>query len=136
MEREETHYLNTDLDLVAPHDLASLADALAHRGLFTFHVLQHKGQSSWSARFETEKPFREPDQNIAAMLTAIEALDGPSRNLWESCTIREFNIGYDCGDKPWAFNQQISAATLSRIAAAGAAIVITLYPAALCTIES
>lgn len=125
--KRETRYLNTDLDLGAPRDLAPLADALAHRGLFVFHVWQWE-DGLWSARFATEEPFLEPDQNIAAMLTAIEALDEPSRSLWEACTIRKFDIGYDCGYAPYAFNQQLSTATLARIAAAGAAVVITLYP--------
>lgn len=128
MKREETHYLNTDLDLVAPCDLTSLALALTHRGLFTFHVLQRE-DGLWLARFETNEPFLEPDQNIAAMLDAIEALDEPLRNLWQACTIRVFDIGYDCGEEPWGFNQQLATATLARIAAVGAALMITLYPA-------
>lgn len=125
--KHEIHYQITDLDLRAPLDLAPLADALAQRGLFAYYV--GPGQDgSWSARFATASGFREPDPDIAAMLTAIESLDEPSRSLWATCTSRDFNIGYDCGDAPWAFNQQLSAATLTRIAAAGAGLVITIYP--------
>lgn len=105
MQREETRYLNTDLVLVAPRDLASLADALVRQGLLTLHVFQEESSGLCSARFETEEPYLEPDQNIAAILTVIETLDETSQEIWHACTLREFEIGYDCGDKPWAFNQ-------------------------------
>jgi hypothetical protein len=115
--KRETHYLNTDLELVAPCDLAPLADALVHRGFVALHVSDSQYEDgSWHAAFETEEQFQEPDQTIAAMLTAIEALDEPSRSLWEACTIREFDIGYDCGDEPGRFIQQIKTATIARIA--------------------
>lgn len=121
-------YLNTDLVLIAPHNLAPLADVLAHRGIFALNVLQGE-DDSWFAKFETKESFLEPEPNIAAMLTAIESLDEPSRSLWVACTFRDFNIGYECGDEPWAFNQQLSAPTLARIAASSASLVITIYPA-------
>jgi hypothetical protein len=124
----KTHYLNTDLDLQAQLDLAPLADSLSHRGFYVFHILQHE-DGSWSARFETEERFEDPESNIAAMLTAIESLEEPARSLWTACTIREFDIGYDCGQEPEAFRQHLTATTLTRIAQVGGSVVITLYPA-------
>ncbi len=41
---------------------------------------------------------------------------------------REFNIGYDCGAEPWAFNQGLSAHLLGRMATAGASLRVTIYP--------
>jgi hypothetical protein len=125
--KHEIHYQSTDLDLRAPLDLALLADSLTSRGLFLYHAGQwHDG--SWSARFTVSSGFREPDKDAAAILTAIESLDEPSQRLWAACMSRDFNIGYQCGEGPWGFNQQLSAATLTRIAAAGTGLVITIYP--------
>jgi hypothetical protein len=62
------------------------------------------------------------------MLDAIEGLRRPARSIWARCTLREFNIGYDCGDEPWAYNDGLAHETLSRIARAGASMRITLYP--------
>jgi len=62
------------------------------------------------------------------MLTAVESLEEPARSLWGACTTREFDIGYNCGKAPGWFREHLTAATLARIAAAGAAVVITLYP--------
>lgn len=62
------------------------------------------------------------------MLAVVDALAGPLRAVWDGCTRREFNIGYDCGAEPWAFNQALSAALLGRMAAAGALLRVTIYP--------
>ena len=72
--------------------------------------------------------FEEPDANIAKMLNAIESLTHRQRVIWSRCNLREFNIGYDCGDEPWSFNQGLSNETLGRIAVARATVRWTLYP--------
>jgi hypothetical protein len=36
--------------------------------------------------------------------------------------------GYECGAEPWGFQQEISSATLARIAALDASLRLTLYP--------
>ena len=125
--KHEIRYITTDLQLRAPLDLAPLADELIQRGLL-LHFVGPSQNGSWSARFASAAPSPDPDPDIAAMLTTIEALDEPSRSLWAACTSRDFDIGYDCGDTPSAFMQQLSPATLTRIAAVGAGIVITIYP--------
>ena len=91
-------YLNTDLDLTSIDDLTGLADALETRGVFPLHVT-HAENGIWHATFETDIQFAEPERNIAAMLAAIESLPDKLRSVWSGCTHREFNIGYDCGNK-------------------------------------
>ncbi|MEM7315379.1 MAG: hypothetical protein AAF497_19740 [Planctomycetota bacterium] len=70
----------------------------------------------------------EPEPNILRLLDAVDALTDASRELWNSCTKREFNVGYDCGDEPWAFNQSLSNGVLRRMADCGSTFRITLYP--------
>jgi hypothetical protein len=125
--KQEITYATTDLNIWATNDLTPIADQLVHLGLFTYYV--GPGQdSSWFARLACAESFPDPDSSIAVMLTAIEALDEPARMLWSACTSRDFDIGYYCGDSPWAFNQQLLPSTIARIAAASAGIVITIYP--------
>jgi hypothetical protein len=71
--------------------------------------------------------YDEPEPHLAAILTAIEGLDPPSRSAWAGCSRRVFDIGYDCGLEPFAFHQELSAETLARLAAVGAMLRITLY---------
>ncbi len=120
-------YLNTDLDLISSGDLGPLASVLKAGGIFDLHVTR-MDDGLWYARFETNETYSEPEPNIAAMLDVLEKLPEPMRASWDQCTLREFNIGYDCGDKPWAFNQGLTAELLGRMAAARATLRFTLYP--------
>lgn len=127
----EIWYINTDLDVQADPeiDLAPLVDALESRGVHALTPLEYRrGDHGWYVVFETDDDFREPDPNVARMLDAIESLDPASLDLWRACTLRELNIGYDCGDRPWAFNNGLSNDLLRRAAAAGTSLRITLYP--------
>ncbi|QHV99337.1 hypothetical protein [Spirosoma endbachense] len=127
--KREICYLNTDLNLIAPYDLAPLAQALvAHGVLFSLYVGPYQN-GLWSATFETSGSSSEPDLTIGVMLMAIDGLDEPSRKLWAACTRREFDIGYECGDEPRVFSQHLSTTILARIAGVGARVVLTLYAA-------
>lgn len=120
-------YLNTDLDLASAVDLTCLAEALKAKSLFPLHVTK-ADDGLWYAKFETEKNYDEPEKTIQEMITAIEALEEPLRAIWFGCSQREFNIGYDCGTEPWAFEQGLTSELLGRIAASGASLRFTLYP--------
>lgn len=121
-------YLNTDLEITSPDDLTSLASALASRGMYPLLEAMKGDDAVWHAKFETDHCFEVPEPNIAAMVGAVESLEEPLRQAWFRCSVREFNIGYDCGSKPWAFNQALSAELLGRMAAIGASLRLTLYP--------
>jgi hypothetical protein len=121
------HYLNTDLDVTSADDLTALAAAFETKGMYALHVTRGE-DGQWWATFETNKCYEEPEQTIAVMLDAIESLDPALLTVWQGCTRREFNIGYDCGDEPWAFNQALSSQVLGRIASAGSLLRITIYP--------
>ncbi len=120
-------YLNTDLDLVCPDDLTELARVLEVGGVRALHVTRAE-DAKWYSTFETAKQRAEPEASISQMLSVIESFAEPIRSLWTRCTLREFNIGYDCGAEPWAFNQKLSPGSLARLGAVGASLRITLYP--------
>lgn len=125
-------YLNTDLDLVSEYDLTGLAAAFEAGGVVALHTTLCE-DGLWRATFEQNEEFtdehhHEPALHISAMLYVIESLATPLRLTWDNCRLREFNLGYDCGDEPWAFNQGLSADLMGRIAAAGASLRVTLYP--------
>lgn len=121
------HYLNTDLDFTCADDLTGLSNAFEARGTFPLHVTK-VDDGQWRATFETNAQHDEPESNIAEMLANVESLVEPLRSVWDRCTRKEFNIGYDCGAEPWEFNQGLSTVLLGRIAAARASLRITLYP--------
>jgi hypothetical protein len=122
-----TRYLNTDLDLVSAEDLTPLAAALAKKKWSVLHAEQHS-DGLWRAGFETwQGSHKAPQATIAAMLKVIEALPKPLKAIWNGCSKRDFNIGFDGGTQPHAFEQTLLPQLLARIAALGASVTITIY---------
>jgi hypothetical protein len=135
-----TYYRTTDLVLFSAEDLTGLAAALEARGLrATTRALQIAETSrEWFRIAETDRMWvfqagacevshDEPESEIAAMLAAVEALDPPARAAWAGCSQRVFDLGYDCGTRPFSVRNDLSAGTLARLAATGGSLRITLY---------
>jgi hypothetical protein len=120
-------YINTDLDLKSADDLAPLVAAFQAANVFALHVTLGD-DGVWVAALETETQYDEPEPNIAALVAVAEALPDELRSAWARCTLRELNIGYDCGAHPWGFTQALAPELLRRVAALGASVRITLYP--------
>ena len=123
------HFLNADLDLEAGFDLGPLTAALSARGLFTLHCWE-RSDGKWEATCESSRETlaEDAETTIRELLESIENLDADSRKAWEGCIRREFNLGYDCGDEPWAINHAVSVESLTRMASLGIAMRITIYP--------
>lgn len=108
-------YLNTDLDLTSADDLTDLAAALKSVGLSVLH-LKRRDDGFWDATFKSGAQHDQPEPDIEITLAIAESLGEPLRSVWARCTRREFNIGYECGIKPWAFTHGISSELLGRMA--------------------
>lgn len=121
-------YLNTDLVLVSSADLTSLVSAFEAGGVRPLYGVTRGEDGRGYVTFETSEPHAEPESNIAAMLAVIESLSADLQAVWEGCSRREFDVGYDCGWEPWAFAQGLSPRLLGRMAAAGTSLRITIYP--------
>lgn len=124
--KNEIGYLNTDLELISASDLTPLVSVFEASNLCKLHCAQY--DNFWYAALEVGPHYDEPELTIAAMLTVIESLDDSSRTLWNSCTKREFDIGYDCGQISKPLNQRLSAQLLEQVTAIKASLSITLYP--------
>jgi hypothetical protein len=120
-------YLNTDLDLHSPTDIRALTRELSRNGMFVLHEEKDKRTGVWFACLETEMQFRAPNANILAMVKIIKRLSAKAQAVWSGCTLREINIGYECGDTPRFFHQCVTNITLRRMTAVGATLRITLY---------
>lgn len=120
-------YLNTDLDLQSAYDISKLASFFEARGMKLLHVTP-SDDATWYATIEPDVSHDEPATDIDLLLTVFESMPESLQTEWFSCSRREFNIGYDCGDEPWAFNQAIPSDLLGRLAKASGTLRITLYP--------
>lgn len=118
-------YLNTDLELVCDVEPAQLVAEFEACDLFT-HV--HYGDDQLFYVMCEDMNKHEPEPNIIRLLDAVDALSDSALAIWQCCTKREFDVGFDCGDEPWGFRQGLSNDVLRRIAACGASLRVTLYP--------
>ena len=125
MNETQIQYLNTDLDLVCDVDPSGLAREFRNCNL-SVHVTP--GEDGLFDVLCEDNNDTEPEPNIKRLLDAVDSLSDESRIIWERCSKCEFDVGYECGDEPWWFNQGLSNETLRRIAESGASFRITLYP--------
>jgi len=132
-----TRYRVTDLCLYSACDLTTLAAALVARGLvhsdgprwFDGEEWLEIAGPQWYWRFQAgcEDQRDHPEPEMIALVAAVETLDPPERAAWDGCSRRVFDLGYDCGVRPFAVRHDLSIETLSRLAAVGGSLRLTLY---------
>ncbi|OQX04697.1 MAG: hypothetical protein BWK73_35480 [Thiothrix lacustris] len=124
-------YLNTDLDLVAGRDLTLLVRALEASGLYSLHA-GVGDDGNWYATLEVNEVadealhLHQPELTIVVILDAIEALDASARAIWDACTTKTLDIGYQCGGL--RSRNGLTNPTLTRLTALGMDVTISLYP--------
>ena len=124
----ETTFLNVDLDVSSPEDLAPLATALRPR-LIALHV--GRVRRKYWARFELRTQPRNPDLALRRLVAAIESLPARQRASWKRATTRDFNIGIQAGEGPPHREFSLPPSTAMLVGKVGGRIVITVYGAAL-----
>lgn len=134
-----TQYRVTDLQLHTTDDLMELATALEAQGMRVSHRELKIAEESqefyriaetdrmWVFQLSCCDTYEAPEPEVAALLSIVESLDPRMRAVWNRCTRRFFDLGYDCGITPFSVRHEFSAETLSRIAAVGGELRITLY---------
>ncbi len=121
-----TEFLNVDLELAGPSDLAGLVDALA-----PVSVLHITSEFPFVANVEAQSGNvnMDCDATISALMDRVDGLGDDARGVWEQCTLRRFNIGLQSGLDPHCSEYSVSAPILQRLAALGAEIMVTVYGA-------
>ncbi len=124
-----TEYATTDFDLESNTPF----DALHNELLKSCCVLHYTewDDGTWRAIIEADdnEDYRDRDaaMDILFILKALNSLSTPAKAELDGCYLREFNIGFPCGDT-WAFAHQLSQAVVRAVADASCSIAVTLYP--------
>jgi hypothetical protein len=126
---EPAQFLNIDLDVRSRRSLAPLVTAWP----WAYQPMTAGGPPSPNPRWILiNAPERGKTAEALAkhLLRHIEQLRGEARQSWKSAYRRVFDIGVQAGGPGRAFEDvTLTADTLKRIAAVGAAVQITVYPA-------
>ncbi len=119
--------MNVDLDIVGSGPLDALAEAMG-RSICVLYSGPTKRKKHLLVLESSRQPCT-PDSGARALCSVIERLSGQARRLWNAAERKEFNVGYDFHAGIQWLIVTIEPATLKRIAALGATLVFTCYPA-------
>ncbi len=119
----EIVFLNIDLDIESKVDISPIVEEFGDRVSVHRNEL-YEGQ--YCASFETG--YMKENEIIEEYVSLIEKLSPRSKVIWDNCSKREFDFGYESGETPNNFHSKISAKSVNSLAKVGGSIVITIYP--------
>lgn len=135
MKTIETEYANTDFDLRSTQAFDTLHRELDGTCISLTYAQGEDGK--WFASYEADyDPDFDPDDDtvesetgsaILVMLKAVSSLSPTAKAEFDACYLREFNLGFHCGDS-WAFLYQLPLHVVQAAADARCSIAVTLYP--------
>ena len=121
-----THYVNADLEISSGSFLTALSKHFKSKSLTCLFCSQ-SNDGQWHTTIASGEQHDSAEPSIIDLLKAIESLKGEHDETWKTSSKRELNVGYQCGEEPWFYENLISNDTLLRIAKVGADLRITLY---------
>ncbi len=120
-------YLNTDLYLESPKSFKKLNDFLNKKDFWALYY--GKTNDKWWGSYETcNRPCKTPKKTIEIFLKKLSCMDKTIQKQWDQCNSKKFDIGYECGQKPWAFNDEIPNNIIKKLTELNLGIRITIYP--------
>jgi hypothetical protein len=126
-ERNETYFLNVDLDVFARSPLEPLAAAFGSKVISLYVGRDGK---HFRAHFELSAYSRKnADALIADFVKLVKGLPRAARLAWNRAYRRDFNIGIQAGFTPASFEIALNAGTLRLVSSVNARVVVTVYRA-------
>ncbi|HVG91208.1 MAG TPA: hypothetical protein VNB54_06925 [Alphaproteobacteria bacterium] len=124
--RNETQFLNVDLDIYSRSHLEPLVEALKGRP-FIHYVGRERG--CYAAHISLSSHGQTADALIRNLGRLIKKLPKSARALWDSATSREFNVGIQSGYAPQSYEVRVNESTVVLLSELNASIVVTTYAA-------
>jgi len=122
--REETTFLNVDLDIQSRSPLDPLVKALGS-SVLALYVGREGRRHVAHLELATQSPS--PDRLIRRLVALVQRLPRAERHLWFRAHHREFNIGIQAAASPFSYDLSLDAATVRAVATVDAGIGITVY---------
>jgi len=125
----ESAYVNTDFDLKSKSAFETLHNELSIRCLALNYAQGDDGSyhASYESNHEGESALTGAERDILLIVGAINTLSDKAKTELKSCYLREFNIGFECGDS-WGYVHSVPHHAIACAADAGCSLAVTLYP--------
>lgn len=118
-------FLNVDLDIAAPFDLAALGAALERR-MVVLHAQFSSRRSSILAEARDVRP-RSAEAAVRELARGLASLRGEPLRQWRSCSCKSFNIGYSAPRCAPGLEDVLSQEALAAVLAVGGTLAVTVY---------
>ena len=120
-----TKYLNTDLEIESIDDLTPIIDEFGGDVICLFHG---RVRDLNRASFEVAGSMSDANECIRMFYSLVEGLSAEARAVWDSCTRRTLDVGFEGGHDRENCQQTIEHKVLALAASIGTHLVITVYP--------
>ena len=121
-----TGFLNVDLDVYAKFNLRPLAAAFGKNV-----VILYAGREIdlYSTHLALARQPKNADTAIRDFAALINGLPRAKRKLWDTATIRDFNIGVQSKGKAKPYEVKLTTRTMKAVSSLNARVVVTVYAA-------
>jgi len=125
----ETDYANTDFDLKSASSFDTLHRELSSLCCALYYTRSEEGHyhASYESDHNGNSTQTGAERDILLFTAAINSLSTDAKMELDACYLREFNIGFHCGDS-WAFVHAIPHRAVNAASNAGCSLAVTLYP--------
>lgn len=96
----DAQFLNVDLDVYSRYDLQPLVNGFGKKVIDLYVGRERRGYSTHLELAGLQKPSA--DSAILAFCTLIRGLPKKERELWNGAKSREFSVGVEAGQQPFA----------------------------------
>lgn len=125
-------YINTDLVLESEQDLSAVEAILDAQADLLYAQRLHNGLWHVSAEARGSgirgDPASSLERDLTALLMLLESMSDEHQALLRTCKKFEFDIGWDTSEHRPEGHFTLMPSILSRIAAIGASLSVTIYP--------
>ena len=125
----DSGYANTDFDLKSESSFDALHSELSSGCLVLHYESGDDGHyhASYESDHDGESAESGAERDILLIVNVLISLSDAAKAELKSCYLREFNIGFECGDS-WAYVHSVPNKAIAAAADAGCSLAVTLYP--------
>ena len=120
-----TQHLNTDLEIESADDLTPIVEEFGDDVVCLFHG-RVRGYDR--ASFEIAGQSANASECVETFCALVGGLSEEARAVWNACSRRTFDIGFEAGSDRSNIQQTLRRESLAQVVSVGADIVVTVYP--------
>jgi hypothetical protein len=107
-------YITTDLDFESHEDLSPIVEEIGERALPSHNAWVNK---KYYVVLAHPADYEKPEQTVEGFCEILEGLSEASKKLWQRCSARVLDIGFDSGGTPTPYHCQLPAKLIDRVSA-------------------